>query len=343
MSEQQKRSHGPGEKALIIAGAVAAIATGSALANPEQAEAIQGLRNVTELPGHRLNTVSPEIRQKLEDSTVSLKSRYISDANYPFEVAGSAVSIKLPGQNPNTRYFFSSNRAIGVGPESGSFKFPGQKSMDYVNVVGENFIVSDPFAGGVLADIAFGQATGISVNTNGNDVSLLKVESTGDIEQTGMRLSDVPSVTYKGMGKAKLGQKMAVYLLDPTSKVPIKTVGRYVGTSQIKDSNGVVRTIDYVGAKANTLSADGSIASAKNATTGPLSYVINTGISENDPVVARTAQDIADAQLEKRAIEQDIEVDLSGYNTIFAYGRVNPAVMVAGLNRFAEQYGVQGS
>ena len=342
MSEQLKRN--PAEKALMIAGAVAAIATGNALANPGQAEAIQSLRNVTELPGYKLSTVSPEVRQKLEDSTVQLKSRYISDANYPYEVAGSAVSVKLPGQNPNIRYFLSSNRSIGVGPESGSFKVSNLKAGNYINITGKEFGLFDPFAGGALADIPFGQATGISVNTNGNDVSMMQVESTGDIEQTGMRLSDVASIAYKGMNKARLGQKMAVDVLDTGSKVPVKTVGRYVGTSQIKDEEtGVIRTIDFVGIKANTLSADGSIAASKNATTGPLSFVINTGIGENDPVVARTAKEVAEAQLEKRAIEQDLEVDLSGYKTIFAYGRVNPSTMVAGLKVFAEQYGAKDS
>lgn len=341
MSEQLPTQHNSLRKAALIVGlATAAIAGGGELA--QSAEATQSPRDVTELPGHNANTVSPEVRKNLQDSTVSLGSRYISDANYPFENTGTTVAIKLRGQNPNTRYFLATNQQIGVGPESGSLKVPGQKALNYTHITGKEFDVFDPFAGGALADIPFARATGISVNTNGNDVSMLKVESTGDVEQTGMRLSDIPSVTYKGMNKAKPGQKMAVYIPDAGTKTPISIVGRYVGTSQIKDANGVVRTIDFVGIKANVLDANGVIASAKNATTGPSTFVVNTGIRENDPVFARTAKEIAEAQLEKRAIEQDVEVDLSGFKTVVAFGRVNPTVMVQGLERFAENYGVQG-
>ena len=333
---------------LLAVGAIAVVGLGGLASGAEKAEATQSLRSVTELPGYKMN-VDPGTRSQLEASTQLLEGRYASDESdtrYPWETVGTAVAIKFAGQNPNARYFLASNRAVGVGPETGSFKLPNNplKSANYLNITGKKFAITDKNANSDMQQLTFAEADGVSVNTDGGDVSLVSVVSAGDYAQTGMRLSDVPSINWKGMAKAKPGQQMAVYGFPYGSNVAVKTVGRFLGTTQFhNEKTGITQTVDIVGIKPKTpnadacIAADGSIASAKNATTGPLTTVINRGYPGSP-----SGEVTPDAEALWRTTEQDLEVNLSKFTTLCVYGRINLKSMEAGLKNFAEQYGVQG-
>ena len=352
IQEQHKLNERMAKTALML-GVVASLA-GNLAESPDRAEAVpHRLRDVHELPGYN-KRVSSETRAKLADSTVVLMSRY-KGSNDDWEEVCTVTAVKVPGQNPDDRLFLTAGHCIEVGAQSGSFKLPSNplKSANFMKAQPKEFVITDADANKTMRHMTpLGEVTGISVNTSGIDSALLRVVSTGDLPQTGKRLSDIPSISYK---RAKLaqGRQVAITTSPENSVAPINTTGRYLGTVNVRDTdNGPMRKIDLVGIKPKTQDKDaclpgasGSSALAENgAVLGPLSFAVNFGYKKTPAVPSDTLAS-PDAMLARNLWSKDLRVNMKDFSTICGYSHT-PATfamdMLQGLNNPAEKY-VQGS
>lgn len=338
--------------AVMLGAAVGALIAGSA----ETANAApKKLRTLQELPG--LNKkVGLETRQKLNNSTVVLISRYKNQPASAWEKVCTATAVTMAGQKPEARLFMTAGHCFDVGDGSGVLDMPNNPTgaANFAGVLGKDYAFADINATQNIQKMSpMGFVSDVVINTKDTDVALLKAQKSDKIAQGAKTLDDIIPITYK---RAKLtqGQQVAMYTSPSSVTTPIKTTGRYLGIINHRDTdNGPVRKIALVGISPKSQDKDGclpgasgSSALAENGTVfGPLSYAVNFGYKQRPAVPSDTFAS-PDALVARNIWSNDLRVKLKEFPTICGY-TVPPtnfeAQMLAGLHTPAENLGIQGS